>query len=443
MREVFLHSSKALIFQIDSDERQRFKYLFFFFILIIIKMVEFFMELFLKRFSKTQLLIGFTSVVSVVLLIGGVFISQTIQTKSQVRVLSSEKEQLTSNLTITQKSYQALKNQDQYKINQQLKKDVDKTHTEYTDSISSYEKIMDLRVQKQKTDDLEKLYASIVKNLSDLHYATAESILADLDGKIKKINDDLAAAAAQSAGGSGGPPPPVNNTPPSGGYSFQSVQTDGGTFSVAIISADIGSTRVIVDTASDGDCHDNCPVLSLGDYVGRSGAFAGINGTYFCPADYPSCAGKTNSFDLLVMNKNKKYFNSDNNVYSNNPAFIFGSGFVRVVGRALEWGRDTGVDAVISNYPLLVAGGTIVYSDNPDPKFNSKGPRGFVAHKGNTVFIGDVYNATMGDSAKVMKALGMDDAMNLDEGGSTALWYGGYKAGPGRNIPNALLFVRR
>lgn len=317
-----------------------------------------------------------------------------------------------------------------------------KTHDNYSNSIGLYEKIVDLRAQKQNTTDLDKLYASSVKYLADLKYSSAEADLKDLGGKIDKINTDLAAAAAQSPGG-GGPPPPANNTPPSGGYSFQSVQTDAGTFSVSIISADLGSTRVIVDTATDGDCGNNCPVLPLADYVARNGAFAGVNGTYFCPAEYPSCAGKTGSFDLLVMNKNKHYINSSNNVYSTNPAFIFGSGFVRVVGHAQEWGRDTGVDAVISNFPLLVAGGNITYSDNPDPKFNSKGTRNFVAHKGNTVFIGTVYNATMGDSAKVMKALGMDDAMNLDEGGSTALWYGGYKAGPGRNIPNALLFVRR
>jgi exopolysaccharide biosynthesis protein len=49
----------------------------------------------------------------------------------------------------------------------------------------------------------------------------------------------------------------------------------------------------------------------------------------------------------------------------------------------------------------------------------------------------------MQDSAKVLKALGMDNAMNLDEGGSTALWSDGYKLGPGRNIPNALLFVHK
>src|SRR5258707_477799 len=58
---------------------------------------------------------------------------------------------------------------------------------------------------------------------------------------------------------------------------------------------------------------------------------------------------------------------SDNNVYSTNPAFIF-SGGVRVVGQAEQWGRDTGVDGVISNYPLLVSGGNITYSDSSDPK---------------------------------------------------------------------------
>ncbi|HSD98170.1 MAG TPA: phosphodiester glycosidase family protein, partial [Patescibacteria group bacterium] len=74
----------------------------------------------------------------------------------------------------------------------------------------------------------------------------------------------------------------------------------------------------------------------------------------------------------------------------------------------------------------------------------SKGPRGFVANKGNTVFIGDVYNATMSDAATVMKTMNMDNAMNLDEGGSTALMFNGsYIAGPGRNIPDAILFLHK
>ena len=85
----------------------------------------------------------------------------------------------------------------------------------------------------------------------------------------------------------------------------------------------------------------------------------------------------------------------------------------------------------------------ITYGGSGNAKYESKGSRTFLAVKGNMVYIGIVHNATMTDSAQVMKTLGMENALNLDEGGSTALWYGGYKDGPGRNIPNAVLFVRK
>jgi hypothetical protein len=230
----------------------------------------------------------------------------------------------------------------------------------------------------------------------------------------------------------------VDNNPPGSGYSRQTVSIDSGTFTVDIIAADLNTTRVIVDTASDSDCFDNCPVLPLSTYVSRSGGFAGINGSYFCPASYPSCAGKTNSFDLLVMNKNKYYFNSANNVYSTNPAVIFHGNSARFVGRALEWGRDTSVDAVISNFPLLVSG------NNPVADGGAKGSKSFIGNKGSTVFMGFVRNATVGETAKVLQALGMENAMGLDQGGSTALMYNGsYILGPGRNIPNAIVLVRK
>lgn len=253
-----------------------------------------------------------------------------------------------------------------------------------------------------------------------------------------KPSPTLAPTVAQA------PPPPTSNTPPGSGYSVQNVSIDGQIYKVAIVAADLNSTKVIVDTASDSDCTNNCPTLPLGEYVSRNGAYAGINGSYFCPPEYPSCAGKTGSFDTLLMNKNKRYFNSDNNVYSTIPAAIFSPGSARFVGQTLEWGRDTSPDAVIANYPLLVAGGNINFTEAPnEPKFGGKAARTFIASKGNMVYIGIVYSASMGESAKVLKALGVDQALNLDQGGSTALWHGGYRTGPGRNIPNAILFVQR
>ena len=232
----------------------------------------------------------------------------------------------------------------------------------------------------------------------------------------------------------------INNAPPGSGYSRQSVKTDAGTFTVSLVAADIGSTKIIVDTASTSDCSSNCPVLSLGDYVARNGGWAGVNGSYFCPKDYPSCAGKENTFDLLVMNKDKYYFNSANNVYSTNPVVGFRDGSVNFVTAGSQWGRDTSLNGVLMNYPLLVFNGNVVFGGDGDPKKGSRGSRSFVANKDNKVYIGVTQNVTVAENALVMKAMGMNNALNLDSGGSTALWHGGYKVGPGRGIPNAIIF---
>lgn len=343
-------------------------------------------------------------------------------------------------LNQVQLKFNKLQNEDQYKINQSLKKNIDNIQTSYKTSVDLYQRILDLKAQNQDTKDLDKEFTQVLSYLYSLNYASASATLNALTQGVEK--DEAALIVPTSS-----PNLPsnitVSNNPPSTGFSVQSVSTDNGSFTVEIVAADLNSTKVIVDTASDSDCSNNCPTLALSDYVSRSGAFAGINGSYFCPVEYPSCAGKTGSFDTLLMNKNKVYFNSSNNVYSTNPAVIFYGNTSRFVGQVLEWGRDTGVDAVLSNYPLLVSGGNVVYSGGGDPKFAPKGPRDFIAVKGSMVYIGVILSASMEDSAHVLKSLGMDNALNLDEGGSTALWDGGYKVGPGRNIPNAILFVRK
>jgi hypothetical protein len=116
---------------------------------------------------------------------------------------------------------------------------------------------------------------------------------------------------------------------------------------------------------------------------------------------------------------------------------------MRTRGQTLEWGRDTGVDAVVANFPLYISGGNNNFGGSSDPKINSAGARTFVANKENFAYIGIIYNASATQAASVLKTLGMDNALGLDQGGSTALWFNGYKAGPGRNLPSALLFVRK
>lgn len=332
--------------------------------------------------------------------------------------------QLTStNLQITE-----LKSEDQRQKNDQLQAELKEIKDTYKKSASVYESLVDLKSPPVK---LGEAYANIINLLALENYSSASAKLTQLDKDITAEKTKITAVVVPVSA-PGGP-----------GYSRQTVTSDTGNFVVSLVAADLSNTKVIVDTASDGDCGNNCPTLPLATYVSRNNAFAGINGSYFCPATYPQCAGKTNSFDLLLMNKNKKYFNSDNNVYSNNPGVIFGGSYIRFVTAVSQWGRDTNIDSMISNYPLLVFNSNVSFGGDDDPKKGSKGNRSFVAQKGNTVYIGVVHSATVAEAAHALKALNMENALNLDDGGSTALWSSGYKLGPGRELPNAILFIRK
>lgn len=376
-------------------------------------------------------------IVAFVLIVGsGGFVIYTLN--AQIKSSKTENKNLNTQLKTVQKELIKLKNEDQFVRNENLQKDIKNIETTYKSSLSAYEKLLELKRISKNTDKLDASFANILDLLSKRNYSSASALLVTLNNDIATEQQKIASTFVIPQNVT------KSNAPPASGFAVQSVSTDIGDFLVSIISGDLGSTRVTVDTASDSTCKDGCPVLSLGDYASRSGAYAGINGSYFCPADYPSCAGKSNSFDTLLMNKNKVYFNSDNNVYSTVPAAIFGNGFMRFVGQSLDWGRDTGVDGVIANQPLLVSGGNVVFGGDGDPKKGGKGNRSFVANKGSVAYIGVVQNATVAEAAHALKALGMDNALNLDSGGSTALWYSGsYKFGPGRNLPNAILFIRK
>lgn len=397
---------------------------------------------FLSIFNKVHLRTKFIFVIYTIAIVAlGIFAYQTYQQNLKVNLEiasnSKEKNSLEQQLADSQKNYNEIKNQDQYQRNNTLQEEISNIQNTYKKAVAVYEKLLSLKDKTKDTSAYDEALANAFSLLSQRNYKDASAALDKLSSDIDKKTQELAAAYTIPASVE------QNNSPPGTGFQQQKVQTDSGTFLVDIIAADLGSTKAVVDTASDSDCGNDCPVLSLSDYVKRNNAYAGVNGSYFCPASYPSCAGKTNTFDLLVMNYKKTYFNSGNNVYSNNPAVIFGDSYVRFVAHASEWGRDTSPNGVLSNYPLLVQNSNVVYSGSSDVKMTSKGSRSFVANKGNTVYIGVVFSATVDDSAKVMKSLGFENAMNLDDGGSTALWYGGYKAGPGRNIPNAILFLRK
>lgn len=353
------------------------------------------------------------------------------------KMLEVEKSQQQLEIHTLTSELNAVRNEDQYVKNAQLSEKIKNIQTTYGQAVTAYESLLDLKAESPQVATLDAQFADILSDLSKEQWATASSSITSLTTTMAKLRAVLATTFTIPATVT------QNNTAPASGYSRQSVSVDNQQFLVDIVAGDLGSTKVIVDTASGGDCSNNCPTLPLADYIARNGAYAGVNGSYFCPAEYPSCAGKTNTFDTLLMNKNKVYFNSANNVYSTVPVVVMLGSSLRFIGRSLDWGRDTSPDSLIANRPLLVSGGNIVFTGEGEPKEGNAGSRSFIANKGTIAYIGVVHNASVAQSAQVMKALGMDNALNLDDGGSTALWDGGYKVGPGRNLPNVILFVRK
>lgn len=229
-------------------------------------------------------------------------------------------------------------------------------------------------------------------------------------------------------------------------YERKTIVTSRGSFLADVIALNLasGGIKVHTDTASDNDCTDNCPAKSLSSYIGGLGGFAGINGTYFCPPDYASCAGQTNSFYWKIKNSRiGKMINANNGLGVGDPFLTFSSSGPGTYYST--WGSASqSVFSGINSKPRLVQGGAIVLqdSDMDDKQRYTKSNRGGLGLKGQTLYAVIAKSATVPDLAAVMQALGVDTALNIDGGGSSAMYYNGsYKVGPGRSLPNAVIFA--
>ncbi len=232
-------------------------------------------------------------------------------------------------------------------------------------------------------------------------------------------------------------------------YERKSVSTSRGTFSVDLLTMDSGKVRMLTDVAADNDCSDNCPTKSLQSYVSSNGGFAGMNGTYFCPADYAECAGKVNTFYWKVfVSRLNKIINANNGGGESDPAIVMTTGgSPRYFSHWSDFiASGISITAGINSRPALVHGGQIVLDESQldDKQRTTKGNRGALGIKGESIYAIIARSATVIDLAAVAQSLGLDSAMNLDGGGSSAMYYNGaYKVGPGRSLPNAIIFVSR
>jgi hypothetical protein len=235
--------------------------------------------------------------------------------------------------------------------------------------------------------------------------------------------------------------------PPGTGLSTINVHTEKGDFTATVLSVDLGSSKMITDTGNDSDCATNCNVFNLQTYVTRNNGFAGVNGTYFCPSTYPDCASKTNSYDFSVYNTRLNHWINQGMLSWNSRAMVYtdGSG-AHYLQNASSFGG--GLNAGLTNYPGLVDGGNVQIDDSQSglsDKQKSVGTKvGIGVRSTNTIMVVVALNVNMQQFAYVFKSLGASGALNLDTGGSTALYNGGhYVYGPGRDIPNAIVFANK
>lgn len=230
--------------------------------------------------------------------------------------------------------------------------------------------------------------------------------------------------------------------------------TTQGAFQVRVTELSRDSFNMITDTAYIANCSADCPAKSLADYVNENGASIGMHGTYFCPPDYSGCATKVNTFDWPVYNTaDKVMINEDRLKFHDGPLMASDTnGKLYYYHRAKDFGTSiaafesrTGakLQAEISNYPsLLESNQIVVMNEQMDDKQRTvKGARGAIGFNDKSVFLVIASAATVPDMAYIMQTLGATDAMNLDGGGSIAMIYNNaYVTGPGRLLPNAIVF---
>ncbi len=235
------------------------------------------------------------------------------------------------------------------------------------------------------------------------------------------------------------------------------VATNRGTFTTNQIILDRRNPhwQIMTDTGDGADCTVSCTAFPVREYVQRRNAIAGVQGTYFCD-DGVNCIGALNSYAYPVLNSwSRVMLNQARVKYTVEPMVLFdakntplylpvGSRFDTL--EEFEERYAMTVQTAITNGPALLEGGVSVLQNSTmdASQRNVRATRAMLGWKGFLVYLVVVRSATLPETVAVATSMGLEYALNLDGGGSTALYNDGmFYAGPGRAVPNALLVVQR
>lgn len=235
-------------------------------------------------------------------------------------------------------------------------------------------------------------------------------------------------------------------------YKHVKIEAGGMEYVVDYVEIDLKNPklRIITDAATDYTCKINCPAKTLASFTnGSNNGFASINGSYFDTSsanmNYYFAPVYLKDSNILINADQTKYwttgpivaFDTDNKFYyfKDSREFQNVENFEKNYGVKLQ--------AAISNKPRLIENGVnyLIEWDMDDKQQNAKAPRNALGYKDEKIYLIIVQNSTVHDLAQVLKSMKMEFALNLDGGYSSALYYNDeYMVGPGRNIPNAIIF---
>lgn len=240
-------------------------------------------------------------------------------------------------------------------------------------------------------------------------------------------------------------------------FSESVITTELGTFTVKLLTSDLSlpGLRILTLGANSDTCIDACATLSVGQFASLYGGIAALNGGYFCPGNTTACEDTRDSYyGPLYHSISGIVINDDQLPTSPYPMLVFDTNNIAYYfSQASQFGSvqqfqttyGVTVQAGIANWPVLIERGVNVIASQflDSGQKNTKTTRVAFGVKGKTAYFFVVSKATVTDLASVVATYGLDYALNLDGGSSTALWqYGTYKVGPGRTVPNALVISR-
>ncbi|MFA5954766.1 MAG: phosphodiester glycosidase family protein [Patescibacteria group bacterium] len=239
-------------------------------------------------------------------------------------------------------------------------------------------------------------------------------------------------------------------------YRFFTLTNTQGSFPTKVITLKKDAYEMVTATTENSDCKSNCLALPLQTYVEQNNGFAGIHGTYFCPPDYPECAGKINTFlppvfntksNLMINESSLKFHVRPFIAYTADGAYLYFHRTNAFGNTVTQFEKNTtkNVLGAIGNWPSLVENGiSVVSGETQEPTFASRRTRGGIGWNNDDIFLVVTGNATVDEFSSVFLSLGATFAMNLDGGGSAALFLNGkYLTGPGRALPNAIIFRKK